>query len=65
MNTMKRRYIVCDYDGEPLRMFYTKRDAMAFMEIRRDTTLKVLPKETKPEPKRNPIWDDPLWEAPF
>jgi len=45
---MIRRFIVCD-EGGALRSFFSKNDAAAFMRDRPELTLKVLPKEIKPD----------------
>lgn len=53
----KMRYLVKDETGKALRMFYTRIEAVAFMQ--QDWSLVVLPRKTKP----NPI--DLVGEAPF
>lgn len=57
-----RRFIVHDGEGDPIRKFYTKQDALAFLELRPECYLTILPKEKVQKPPRwNPEWE----EAPF
>ncbi len=51
------RYLVKDETGKALRMFYTRAEAVVFMQ--HDWSLVVLPRKTKPNPF------DLVGEAPF
>lgn len=46
---MERRFKVLDGDGEVIRTFLTKADAIRFMEMRPEFTLHTLPAQPKPD----------------
>jgi hypothetical protein len=57
---IEQRYIVIDEFGEPIRKFYTRRDAKAFVEKRPEMNIVVTPKKN--------IFDklfDDVGQAPF
>lgn len=59
---MVRRYVVHDGEGDPIRKFFTKSDALAFMELRPECFLTVIPKEKQSKPSGYDLaWE----EAPF
>ena len=52
---MQRRFIVLDGDGEPIRAFLTKPDAMEYIEKRPGFTLHIQPKTPKEKPSETLI----------
>jgi len=57
-----RRFIVHDGEGDPIRRFYTKNDALEFLKLRPECYLTVIPKEKLQDAQiRNSEWE----EAPF
>ncbi len=52
---MERRFQVLDGDGEVIRTFLTKADAVNFMEKRPEFTLLIEPKKPKEKPKETPF----------
>lgn len=57
---IEQRYIVIDEFGEPIRKFYTRRDAKTFIEKRPEMKIVVTPKKN--------IFDklfDDVGQAPF
>jgi hypothetical protein len=46
---MERRFLVKDGDGEVLRTFLTKADAVNFMQKRPEFTLLIIPKQKPTE----------------
>lgn len=52
---MERRFQVLDGDGEVIRTFLTKADAVNFMEKRPEFTLMIMPKQPKDKPTETPF----------
>ena len=52
---MKRRFQVYDGDGEMIRTFVSKADAVNFMASRPEFTLLTLPKHPKEQPIETPF----------